>query len=268
MIKKDVVLTIQSGKTSRLSEPIILYKGDTDIMLDVEIREIGFQFSQFPHVISDMYGEFSEADLLLHFESGKKAIIAKNGKCTDNHVQLVLTDAINEDDEIGETNAQLVLYDGYGGCVTIPDFPIEVRERVVDANKDEFTYLPNKLANPNFSNTNMLNHGEVAGNFTVSSDYLLQKVTIVDDTMITLPTVPRVIGINLFLEVTTDYPSITVSSGEITGGHTNVGVEPVVWGNNNYLTGKLYHMIFTPTTLEDGTETYMADCREITIVNA
>lgn len=269
MIKKEVVLTIQNGKTSRLSEPIVLYKGDTDILLDVEIREIGFQFSQFPHVLSDVYAEFTEADMLLEFESGKKAIIAKKGRCVNNRVQIVLTEAIDEDDEIGMTKAQFVLYDGYGGCITIPDFPVEVRERVVDKEKDEFTYLPNKLSNPNFSDTEMYNHGEVAGNFTVSSDYLLQKVTVVDDTKITLPTTPRLIGINLFLEVTIDYPNITVSDGEIYGANKNgfVGVEPITWGVNNYKVGCLYHMIFVPATVE-GRETYIVDCREISIVNA
>lgn len=268
MIKKEVVLTIQNGKSSRLSEPIILYKGDTDILLDVEIREIGFQFSQFPHILSDVYSDFTSADLLLKFESGKKAIIAKKGTCTGNRVQVVLTNAIDEDDEIGMAKAQFVLYDGYGGCITIPDFEVDVRERVVDANKDEFTYLPNKLSNPNFSDTEMYNHGEVAGNFTVSSDYLLQKVTVVDDTMITLPTTPRLIGINLFLEVTTDYPNITLSDGQIYGTNNNfIGVEHQTWGINNYKVGYLYHMIFVPATLE-GREFYIVDCREISIVNA
>lgn len=189
MIKKQVTLTVQNGKQSRLSEPIVIYQGDKDIMLEIQVQQIGFQFSQFPryYPIGD---EFYQAELLVEYESGKKAKLPKYGRPTQNNIIQFSLDggAFDDDDEAtGEAKFQIVLYDFHGACITLPEFPVTINPRIVNVKKDEFTYLTSRFSVN--SGETILNHGSVSGTFSFTDEYKTHRVHFTDNTVVTLPTV-------------------------------------------------------------------------------
>ena len=191
MIEARRTLTVDN-KTSRLDQPIIFYRGDGGIMLYLEVKNVKYRFGRTPS-LDKFDSAFYRASAFVNFKvSGKKLKIPKKGMCQDGIVQIFISEQfLDEVNEVGTAEMQLVLEAWDGARITIPPFTIEIRKRVVDL-EDEFEYYSNVVTH----NHRVFKHvetvrkfGEISGTLQLSNQHAYQTATFTGDVTITAPTV-------------------------------------------------------------------------------
>lgn len=237
MIEAKRILTVDN-KASRLDESIVLYRGDGGIMLYLEVRNVKYRFGRTPSLES-FDSAFYRASSLVHFKSsGKKLKIPKKGVCQDGIVKIFISDEfLDEINEVGIAEMQLVLEAWDGSRVSIAPFNIEVRKRVVDID-DEFEYYNNVISH----NHRVFNHvetvrkfGQCSGNVVLSSNHTFQTATFTDNASIEAPTVtvdtPDEIHLYFTLtkEVKVDFVNIKWDNCALSKFDTNTQYELILY---------------------------------------
>lgn len=216
MIEARRTLTVDN-KTSRLDQPIIFYRGDGGIMLYLEVKNVKYRFGRTPS-LDKFDSAFYRASAFVNFKvSGKKLKIPKKGMCQDGIVQIFISEQfLDEVNEVGTAEMQLVLEAWDGARITIPPFTIEIRKRVVDLD-DEFEYYSNVVTH----NHKVFKHvetvrkfGEISGTLQLSNQHAYQTATFTGDVTITAPTVDvdTPDEIYLYFTCTADNFNITFSN--------------------------------------------------------
>ena len=216
MIEARRTLTVDN-KTSRLDQPIIFYRGDGGIMLYLEVKNVKYRFGRTPS-LDKFDSAFYRASAFVNFKvSGKKLKIPKKGMCQDGIVQIFISEQfLDETNEVGTAEMQLVLEAWDGARVTIPPFTIEIRKRVVDLD-DEFEYYNNMITH----NHRVFKHvetvrkfGEIRGTLQLSNQHTYQTATFTGNVTITAPTVDvdTPDEIYLYFTCTADNFNITFSN--------------------------------------------------------
>ena len=240
MIQAKRILTVDN-KTSRLDQPITLYKNDGGIMLEIEIRNVKYRFGRTPS-LDKFDSAFYKVTTLVNFTtSGKKVVVPKKGICQDGVAKIFIAEEfIDQLEEVGSAQMQFILHDWQGSSITIPPCSIEVRKRIIDTTVDEFSYYDNRIVHNHrvFNHTNIVRkYGEVNGTLQLSNAHEFQTATFTGNTTITAPTVDinTPDEIHLYFTLTSDGLNVTFnniewdSCGIFNDWKTNINYELILY---------------------------------------
>lgn len=239
MIQATRVLTVDN-KTSRLDTPLIIYKNDGGIMLEIEVRNVKYRFGRTPS-LEKFDSAFYKVTTLVNFTSGKKVVVPKKGICQDGIAKIFISEEfVDELEEVGTAQMQFILHSWDGSSITIPPFTMEIRKRVVDVTSDEFEYYDNRIVHNHrvFNHTNIVRkYGEVRGQLSLSNQHEFQTATITGNIEITAPTVTvnTPDEIHLYFTCTSDGMNISFtniewdSCGVFSNWETNINYELILY---------------------------------------
>lgn len=227
MIQAKRILTVDN-KTSRLDQPITLYKNDGGIMLEIEIRNVKYRFGRTPSLDKFDNAFYKVTTLVSFTTSGKKVVVPKKGICQDGIAKIFISEEfIDQLEEVGNAQMQFILHDWQGSSITIPPCSIEVRKRIIDTTVDEFEYYNNMITHNHrvFQHVNTVRkYGNVSGALSLSGEHQYQSATFYENVAITAPTVtPTTVDeISLYFTCTVDGLNISFTNidWDVCGGLT------------------------------------------------
>lgn len=238
MIQAKRILTVDN-KTSRLDQPLTIYRGDEGIMLEIEIRNVKYRFNRTPS-IEKFDNAFYKVTTLVAYQQGKKVIIPKKGMCSDGVVKIFISkEFVDQLDEVGNASMQFVLHSWQGDSITIPAFTIEIRKRIIDT-EDDKEYYNNVISHNKrvFQHVNTVRkYGNVSGALSLSAEHQYQSATFNGNVAITAPTVtPTTVDeISLYFTCTVDGLNISFTNidwdacGGLTQFQANTNYELILY---------------------------------------
>ena len=121
MIYSNVKVTV-TGKQSKISETIILYRGDREVEVIFEIVQSAFKFDKGENLILSTEASYGQ---LIIDKPDEEFIFSEMAECEDGKVKFTITgDMIDELEELGLYSIQIRLFDvSKKSRITIP--PIE-----------------------------------------------------------------------------------------------------------------------------------------------
>ena len=132
MIYSNVIVTV-NGKTSRISEPIYLYRGDREVEVIFTIMQSAFKFSKGENLITSTDASYGQ---LIIDKPTDEFILSAMTKCEDGKVKFKITrEMIDELEELGLYTIQIRLFDeSRRSRITIPEVEgaIEVLEPIAE----------------------------------------------------------------------------------------------------------------------------------------
>ena len=134
MIYIDRTITVEQG-SSRMDEPVILYRGDHDVSVRFKIINASVKFGSDFNMIE--YDNTPHAQLII-LSPTKEAIFSDILSCEEGVAEFTIPQELLDDlNEVGKYSFQIRLYDyDQGSRITIPQVKngIVVREPIISEN--------------------------------------------------------------------------------------------------------------------------------------
>ena len=172
MIYSNVKVTV-TGKQSKISETIILYRGDREVEVIFEIVQSAFKFDKGENLILSTEASYGQ---LIIDKPDEEFIFSEMAECEDGKVKFTITgDMIDELEELGLYSIQIRLFDvSKKSRITIP--PIENAIEVLEPMAQEDASASSEVGEATVGYA-LLRDGEPEETFDENGNYNLTTWT-------------------------------------------------------------------------------------------
>lgn len=136
MIVTDRIITVRKG-TAKIDEPVIVYRGDYEVILRFSIMNSRFKFMSGTNMIESEKAAYGQLAILTPYGGN---IFSNIARCSEGAVSFQLTkELLDQIEEVGLYSFQIRLFDGNRESrVSIPpvEFGIEIREPITSEDHD------------------------------------------------------------------------------------------------------------------------------------
>lgn len=135
MINKQVTLTISNdNRTTTLSNPITVYRGDGNINIELTLAQQVYQFGRPITRIITLQDDIINVNVDVVRPEGNSYFTLDTVEMVDNTFCITLTkEWLDEIEEVGTYYFQVNTFDTTGNQATLPSFPVEVLPRLIDS---------------------------------------------------------------------------------------------------------------------------------------
>lgn len=169
MIVTDRTVTIRKG-VAKIDDPIVVYRGDYDVILRFTIVNSKFKFMSGTNLIESEKAAFGQLAILTPYGGN---IFTEIVRCSEGAVSFVMThELLDQLEEVGLYSFQIRLFDGIQESrVSIPpvEFGIEIREPI--ASEDHDNVLNNAIVGYSIAKVVDPNEEEIPNTFDDSGLY-------------------------------------------------------------------------------------------------
>ena len=141
MIITDRTITVRKGVSS-INEPVVVYRGDYEIVLRFTIMNSKFKFMSRTNMIESEKASYAQLVILTPYGGN---IFSAMTKCSEGAVAFVMTqEMLDQIEEVGLYSFQIRLFDvNKESRITIPpvEFGIEIREPIASEDHDNTVNL-------------------------------------------------------------------------------------------------------------------------------
>ena len=141
MIITDRTITVRKG-VSNINEPVVVYRGDYEIVLRFTIMNSKFKFMSGTNMIESEKASYAQLAILTPYGGN---IFSAMTRCSEGAVAFVMTqEMLDQIEEVGLYSFQIRLFDANKESrITIPpvEFGIEIREPIVSEDHDNTVNL-------------------------------------------------------------------------------------------------------------------------------
>lgn len=135
MINKSVTLTIATdNKTVSMSSPIVVYRGDGNINLQLSLAQQVYQYGRPITRMVSLENDVVNVNADVVRPNGKSFFRLNTVELIDNQFSITLAkEWVDEVEEVGTYYIQINTFDSEGNMATLPSFPVEVLPRLIDS---------------------------------------------------------------------------------------------------------------------------------------